>query len=100
MRTIKNRLKKNLYGVLTAVLTTLFFIVGFFTLGSFSTTGEAYYLVEGTTAVFELEYKPGQTHIKEIYVNLGAVYAEKDSEVEISIKTSTSTTSSSHLCTR
>ena len=95
MKKMKACLKNNLYGVLTAVLTALFFIVGFFTLGSFSTTGESYYLVEDTTAVFELEYKPGQTHIKEIYVNLGAVYADTDDEVEISIKTSNSTTSSS-----
>ncbi len=94
MKTIKNYLKNNLYGALTTLLATLFFIVGFFTLGSFSHTGKSYYLEEGTSAVFELELKQGQTYVKEIYVNLGAVHAEKDSEVEIIVKTSTSTSSS------
>lgn len=93
MKTTKKYAKKNLYGVLTAVLATLFFVAGFFTLGSFSHTGEEYRLLKGSSAVFELEYEEGQTYLKEIYVNFGAVYAEKDSGAQVTLKSSTSATS-------
>lgn len=93
---MKQNKQKRPYAIATAFLTVIFFLVGFFTMGSFAHSGEAYYATKDTRAVVQLDLDENQTYVKEIYLNVGAVYAVgAEEEARLTVQTSTSKTSTS-----
>ena len=93
---MKNTNKKQPLNIVTAFLAVLFFLVGFFTMGSFKNTGDACYVAKDTQIVYQLELGEKQNYLKEIYLNVGSVYAVRGSEEAVlTVKTSTSSTSTS-----
>ena len=93
---MKNTNKKQPYSIATALLVVVFFLVSFFTMGSFKTTGKASYITKDTQVVYQLELSDNQNYLKEIYLNLGSVYANRgNEEVTLTVQTSTSSTSTS-----
>ena len=87
--------KYSMYSWLTAALAAVFFIVGLFTLGNPKTTGETFSLAREKVAVYNLTYSDGQTYLKDVYVNVGSIYASEGETVNLLVQTSTSSTSKS-----
>lgn len=71
-------------------LLTVFFAVGFATLGSFRSTGKSFVCGKGATVQYELEI-PGDDKLDAVFVNAGLL---RDESADITVKGSTSSSSS------
>lgn len=74
------------------VLFALFFAAGFFTLGSFKSTGKTFSYTSGSgnVAVFDLKMSEKQSKLTEVWINVGNVYVAPGSDVTVTVKRSAS----------
>ena len=86
--------KRRLSGFARAfiILFVLFFTAGFFTLGSFRSTGKTFGYVAGddNLAAFNLNMTEEQSKLTAVYINVGSIYLEPGESASVTVRRSTS----------
>ena len=77
------------FGWAALALTLVFLLVGASTVGGASSFGKSYRGAADSSVVFYLEYPDKNAPLDDIYVNIGAVYAEPGSDVKLEFRRAT-----------
>ena len=73
------------------ILLAVFFTTQLCVMGNFQNTGDSLMVVADKKVSYQLQFENGQTRINDIYVNVGAMYVEQGTDVNLTVKSTTST---------
>ncbi len=77
------------FGWAALALTLVFLLVGAGTIGGFTSSGKGYRGAADSSVVFYLEYPDTNAPLDDIYVNVGAIYAEPGCDVKLEFRRAT-----------